>query len=370
MLVWFVRSGLPLRGDNWQNNAFFNGLLRPSSQWVFQLWKTVKCWIRNEDGGVLALHLIIGSSGFIGARLSNRLLRDGSECRFAVSKQTQDEGWVVANLTNIETLIQACAGVERVFHCAGYAHAFSSITDEDSEQHWRINFEGTRNLVEAAGRTGVQRFVFLSSVKAMAEPGEVCASEYFPGQPTTAYGQSKRAAEEAVLEAGRRYGMHVVNLRLAMVYGSGGRGNLERMGQLVRRGWFPPLPETDNHRSLIHVDDVIAAMQMAADDHRANGRTYIVAGPEAPSGRELFDTMREVLGLPRYRWSISESVLRGAARCGDGLEALFKRRALLNSEVVDRLLGSAWYSSARINRELGWRAKISLREGLREMFGC
>lgn len=56
--------------------------------------------------------------------------------------------------------------------------------------------------------------------------------------------------------------MHVVNLRLAMVYGAGGRGNLERMARLIRCGLFPPLPETGNHRSLVHVDDVVSVMRL------------------------------------------------------------------------------------------------------------
>ena len=47
-----------------------------------------------------------------------------------------------------------------------------------------------------------------------------------------------------------------------MVYGPGGRGNLERMAALVRRGWFPPLPETGNRRSLVHVSDVVAAIRL------------------------------------------------------------------------------------------------------------
>ena len=149
-----------------------------------------------------------------------------------------------------------------------------------------------------------------------------------------------------MLEAGRRYGMHVVNLRLAMVYGSGGRGNLERMGRLVQRGLFPPLPETGNHRSLVHVDDVVAAMRLVAEDDRANGRTYIVAAPEAPSGRELFDALREVLGMPPFTWAVPASALRLAGRVGDGLEAITRRRLPLDSEALERLLGSAWYSPA------------------------
>lgn len=296
--------------------------------------------------------------------------REGKKCRCLVRRPAKGDDLVVADLADIKALNEAFAGVERVFHCAGHAHAFSSLSNADAELHRRVNFEGTRNLAEAAGQAGVQRFIFLSSVKAMAEPGKVCADEDFPGQPTTAYGQSKRMAEEALLEIGARYGMHVVNLRLVMVYGAGGRGNLERMARLVRRGWFPPLPETGNHRSLVHVDDVVAAILLVGEEERASGRTYIVSGPQAPSGRQLYDTMRAALQMPPSRWSIPVSFLRLAARCGDGLERLLRRRVPLNSEALERLLDSAWYSSARIEQDLGWRAKISLEEGLRGMFEC
>ena len=315
------------------------------------------------------MDLITGATGFIGQHMACNLAKTGRPCRLLARNIQRDEGAHIVDLNDMNALLSLCSGIDCVFHCAGHAHAFSSLSDEDAQQHWRVNFEGTHNLAFAAGQAGVRRFVFLSSVKAMAEPGDVCVEEEFPGQPITAYGQSKRAAEEAVLEAGARYGMYVVNLRLVMVYGSGGRGNLERMGRLVRKGWFPPLPETGNHRSLVHVDDVVVAMRLVAEDDRASGRTYIVAGPKAPSGRELYDAMRKALGLPPCRWTVPESALRFAAHCGDGLETILKRRMPLDSEVVNRLLGSAWYSPDRIERELGWRAKVTLEEGLREMFG-
>lgn len=315
----------------------------------------------------LEVILISGSTGFVGRRFLSTVLADGLPCRTLVRQPVSDAGAFIADLADKNALTAACSGIERVFHCAGYAHAFSSFSDDDAAQHWRINFEGTRNLVEAAGQAGVRRFIFLSSVKAMAEPGAVSADEDFPGEPETAYGLAKRAAEQAVLVAGLRYGMHVVNLRLAMVYGKGGRGNLERMGRLVERGLFPPLPKTGNHRSLVHVSDVVSAMRLVADDDRAAGRTYIIASPEAPSGRALFAALRSAQGLPPCAWSVPEAMLRVAAGLGDGLESLLKRRLPLDSEVLDRLLGSAWYSPARIERELGWQAKVSLADGLSEM---
>jgi nucleoside-diphosphate-sugar epimerase len=315
------------------------------------------------------MNLISGASGFIGQRLLASLSSENIPCRVLSRTPIPSEIGVTADLADKAALLAACTGVETVFHCAGYAHAFTSLSADDTAMHWKVNFEGTQNLVDAAGRAGVKKFVFLSSVKAMAEPGNMCATESLLGDPDTAYGESKLAAEKAVLTAGRVYGMHVVNLRLAMVYGAGGRGNLERMGRLVKRRLFPPLPDTGNHRSLVHVDDVIAAIRLVADDHRATGKTYIIASPEAPSGRALFDALRVSQGLPRCTWSVPVSLLRFVANIGDGLEKLLKRRSPLNTEVLNRLLNSAWYSPAYIQDDLGWHAKVSLNDGLTEMLG-
>jgi nucleoside-diphosphate-sugar epimerase len=313
------------------------------------------------------VNLISGASGFIGKRLLRALLLEKEPCRFLSRNSVPNGMGCIADLADEFALLSACEGVHTVFHCAGYAHAFSSLSGDDAAMHWRVNFEGTRNLIEAAGKAGVKTFVFLSSVKAMAEPGNVCAAEDFSGDPETAYGQSKLAAEKVVLATGKRYGMHVVNLRLAMVYGSGGRGNLERMGLLVKRGWFPPLPETGNRRSLVHVDDVVVAMRLVADDHRAFGKTYIIASKDAPSGRSLFNALRKAQGLPNCSWSVPASLLRFLAGLSDGVEALLKRRLPFDTEVLDRLLRSAWYSPGSIEGDLGWRANVSLNDGLREM---
>lgn len=310
--------------------------------------------------------LVSGAKGFVGSRLVKALDVSGNRVSGLVRKGGGKADFV-GDLADLQSLHLACVGVKTVFHCAGYAHAFTSLGHDDVNKHWAINFEGTHNLAEVAGRSGVRIFVNLSSVKAMAEPGNGCADEDWAGLPQTDYGRAKRAAEEAVLEAGARYGMHVVNLRLAMVYGAGGRGNLERMGRLIRSGVFPPLPETCNHRSLVHVDDVVSAMRLVAKDGRANGRTYIVANHEAPSGRQLYDAIREALGLPRHTWAVPAGILMAAGRLGDWAGRLSGRRLPLDSEVVERLLGSAWYSPARIERELGWQARVSLSEGLREM---
>lgn len=304
--------------------------------------------------------LVTGAGGFIGRRLL------GEGARGLVRSASRLPGAVVGDLLDRDSLRAACTDIETVVHCAGYAHAF---TASDPDAHQRINFVGTCNLLDAAAVADVRRFIFLSSVKAMAEPGEACIDEDWPGLPETPYGQAKRAAEERVCEIGARHGMHVVNLRLAMVYGWGGRGNLERMARGIRAGWFPPLPATGNRRSLVHVDDVVAAIRLAADAPAANGRTYIVADAAAYSGSELYDTLRRALGMPPTAWRLPAPVLRLAGRLGDVGGSLLRRPLPMNAEVVERLLGSACYSPLRIERELGWRAKIALIDGVKEMLG-
>lgn len=316
---------------------------------------------------------LTGGTGFIGSRLLATFLEE-SALKVKVLLRSPETALqrttpVIGDLCEPTALSLLCEGAHTVFHCAGYAHALDDGGQDFAQMHWRVNFEGTRNLVEAAGRAGAKRFVHLSSVKAMAEPEKAQADEDWPGEPESPYGQAKRAAESAVLEAGARYGMHVVNLRLAMVYGPGSiRGNLDRMARLIQRGWFPPLPETMNHRSVVYVDDVIAAIRCAATDARANGRTYIVAEEMAYSGRRIYELLCQALGVPAKRWAVPPNLLRAAGRAGDLVGIISQHKLPLNSAVVARLLESAWYSPQRIERELGWRAAVSLPAGLTKTY--
>jgi len=302
--------------------------------------------------------LVTGATGFIG----RRLMQPGH--RALVRRAAGFTNEVIGDLRDRRSLENACRGVEVIFHCAGHAHAHGSGSDEI---HHDVNYLGVRNLLNAAGQAGVKRFVFLSSVKAMAEPGDQCVNEDWPGMPTSQYGRAKRAAEEAVFEAGETYGMHVVNLRLAMVYGRGGRGNMERLARGLRAGWFPILPDTRNRRSIVHVEDVVDSIRLVAERPESNKRTYIVADPNSYSGKDLCVAIRSVVSATGPSWTSPAWGLRFGGKVGDWAGKLLHKQMPINSEVVSRLLDSECYSPALIERELGWRAKVNLTDGLREM---
>jgi nucleoside-diphosphate-sugar epimerase len=314
-------------------------------------------------------YLISGSSGFIGQRLAQALTRANVPWHGLDRRAISPRSRLIADLNDKQRMTAACQGIHTVVHCAGYAHAFAASNEAEANKHWETNFTGTLTLAEIAAQAGVKRFIFLSSVKAMAEPGALRADESLPGEPNTAYGLAKRAAEQALFTTAERYGMTAIVLRLSMVYGKGGRGNLERMAKLVQRGLFPPLPETGNQRSLVHVDDVVSAIRHVATEPRADGQTYIVCGPDSPSGRQLFDAIRAQHQLPKCNWEIPLGALQSAARLGDGLSHLLQRPLPLTSEILGRLLESACYSNEKIARELAWHPQVGLKQGLEEMFG-
>ena len=256
-------------------------------------------------------------------------------------------------------------GVDTVFHLAGKVHALSERMGDD-EEYRRVNVEGTRLLLEGARRAGSRRFVFLSSVQAMGETAAGCLDEAAEPHPATAYGRSKLAAEALVLD-GSLGPSHTCCLRPPLVYGPGQKGNLHRMIRAVDHRFFPPLPETGNRRSMVHVQDVVEAALLAARRDEAGGRTYIVTDGRAYSSREIFDAIRRVLSRSSPRWHVPLWTLHVLARVGDGVGWLRGRRFVFDSDALEKLVGSAWYSSERISRELGYRPSRSFLEALPEI---
>ncbi len=339
--------------------------------------------------------------------------RDGPDTRSDPTRYslpaTHFPSWITADLTGDAPIVLP-PGIDTIIHLAGKAHALAEVA-QDEDDYFRINTEGTRRILEAAQRAGVRAFVLFSTVKAAGEgfaqretsggcaagacehadlqrPGEANlsplpaarAAEAIRGPvgawldescaelPDTPYGQSKRAAERLVLEGG--YVPHPVVLRPCLVYGPTPKGNLEKMITAVRRGRFPPLPEVGNRRSMVHVDDVIAAALLAAEKPAAAGQVYIVADNEPFSTRQLFEWICLAAGRRVPRWTMPLWLLQMLGRVGDGIGKLRGRRFVFDSDALAKLTGSAWYSSAKLQRELGWKPVHTLRETMGAILGA
>jgi UDP-glucose 4-epimerase len=319
---------------------------------------------------------VAGGSGFIGVKLVHALLSRGDDLvvltRAPRNRQRLWPGGSVTchrvDLTEGDgNLAEVCRGVDTVFHLAGHAHASDQDNPDAERLHRETTVRGTESLLEAAAKAGVRRFIFLSSVKAMSEGSEDCLDEATPVAATTAYGRAKLEAERLVLAAGREHSMHVCVLRLPLVYGPGNKGNIPRMIEAIDRGRFPPLPEVHNRRSMVHVDDVVKALLLTAESPAANGQVYIVTDEQVYSTREIYAAICRALGRRLPTWNVPAWLLRAGGRLGDALESITGRRMPVNHATLEKLLSSAWYSSDKIRRELGFRPTHTLYKALPQM---
>ncbi|TAL12312.1 MAG: NAD-dependent epimerase/dehydratase family protein [Nitrospirae bacterium] len=316
--------------------------------------------------------LVTGAGGFIGRHLVERLLRDGHTVRALVREAGRSGDWpatvdvVTGDVRDPQAMKAAAAGCEEVFHLAGKAHALTEVQGDEAAYR-DVNAEGTRHVLEGAVAGGARRFVLFSSVKAMGEGDDRCLDETFDGPPETPYGRSKLEAERLVGEIGRRAGLHAACLRFPLVYGPGNKGNLYKMIAAVDRGLFPPLPELGNRRSMVHVVDVVRAALLAAGQAAANGRCYIVTDGRGYSTRELYELICRALGRRIPGWQVPLWALRAMGRAGDAIGRIRGERFVFDSDALDKLAGSAWYSSEKIARELGYRPTVTFPEALPEL---
>lgn len=314
------------------------------------------------------LYLVSGASGFIGRALCAHIRQQGHRVRALLHTDTKGP-WhesLQCDLRDPELPGQMMAGVHGLFHCAGAAH-FRGLSGTQKSALWQLNVEGTRALLELARDSGVRRLVYLSSVQAAGQPGNVCATEDWQAPPDNIYGESKLAAEQLVNAAGDDGAMHACILRPALVYGPGVKGNLERMLGAVARGRMPSLPDSGKQRSMVALENLIEAAWLAMERDAAGGRTYIVCDDTGYSTRFLYESMQRALHRPLPRYTLPLFLFKLAARLGDLGNHLTDNAMPWDSAAYERLFGEARYSAASLKQELGWQPRINFEQALPSM---
>lgn len=310
--------------------------------------------------------LVTGASGFIGKSLCRRLQQSGHFVR-AQMRSPREGPWddvISFDLKNDDIPEAAFEDVNSVFHLAGKAHAVDEGPETEG-QYDVINFRGTKLLLQAAEKAHVKKFIYFSSIKAMGEGGYDAQDERAPCLPITAYGKSKLAAENEVLSYSSQF--HTCVLRPAMVYGPDNPGNLKRMIGAIKRGYFPPWPDTGNRRSMVHVEDMVEAALLAADIPVASGRTYIVTDNNIYSTRQIYIWICTLIKGKVPKWSVPLVALRVLAKVGDAITKIRGKEFPFSTIALDKLAGSAAYSCDLIMKELNYSPKWSLEDGLRQI---
>ncbi len=292
--------------------------------------------------------LVTGASGFIGRALCAQLLEEGHDVAALVRRAgSQPTGTrpLSGDLGDGARLRELVFG-ERP-ECV--VHLAAEIASQRSERKLReVNVRGTASLLDActalaaAERSAGPRFVFASTVVTGDPRGELLTEEK-PLLVQTPYGRSKQEGERLVLESG----LPAIVIRPSHVYGPGGWYESELIAHLRQPGRFAVIGTGENLWDVVHLDDVVSALVLAAE-RAAPGSTYHVVDDEPITFYDFMALTASRLGL-------------GAPRRIPAPVA----RLVAGRNAVAAAVRSARSSNRKTKRELGWRPRFpTAREGV------
>ncbi|MEA3335105.1 MAG: SDR family oxidoreductase [Chloroflexota bacterium] len=282
--------------------------------------------------------LVTGATGFVGANVVEALGRAGWQVRALRRNSSSMEALkglayepVVGDVTDPSSLLKAMAGCDAVFHVAGVTADYWS---QDTTLLYRVNVDGTRNVVEACLASGIERLVFTSSQAALGFSGDespVDESHQFNLSPGDyPYGHSKHLAEQQVL-ARVRGGLDAVIVNPSIVMGP--RDATLTNSQIILEvayGRIPLVPP--GGVNVVDACDLADGHLLALEKGRS-GEKYLLAGPNV-TNLYLASEVARVLAVQPPRGNLPRFLVGPTALALDSLARIWPRRLPISGDII------------------------------------
>ncbi len=302
--------------------------------------------------------LVTGASGFVGRALCQSLVKQGVLVHAVVrdigKAPEQTQPFCIKDIRDPIEWEDRLKGIDVVFHLAGLAHQVRLGKMEKGLKQLDVmhafNVEPTKRLAKAAEKSGVKRFVYISSIKVNGDKTErqpFCEQDV--PCPEDAYGQSKWMAEQVLV------GLQIetVIIRPPLVYGEGVKGNFCSLLRLCDTVWPLPFSCISNQRSLIYLENLVDALCLCARHPKAANRVFLVKDGKDTMTADLIRGIRQALGRFSCLFPLPTFVLR----------AVFQSLGRINA--WERISGSLQANDSQIRELLGWTPPFSQAQGLK-----
>jgi nucleoside-diphosphate-sugar epimerase len=315
-------------------------------------------------------YLITGATGFIGPHLVKKLVSDGHSCRCLVRNSSNAEvlkelgvELVEGDITRAETLKGIANGMDQVLHMATLGHMSNFTVTESMFE--AINVLGTLHIMTEALRARVQRIVHCSTVAAMGICSDVPATEESSCTPHHPYGRSKLKAEQKLLAWIVEKALPAVIIRFSMVYGPGDARDILKLTRLTKKGLFPKIGSRPKLTPLVHVDDAVKGLLLAAEKGRI-GEVYLLTNPESLPFDNIRKILQQGLAIKRFPLYIPEWAALTVASLSEKIFPLIGKTPPVSRKNIESTLADRVFSIEKAKKELGFHPQVNPEIGLRE----
>lgn len=315
--------------------------------------------------------LVTGGTGFTGKALVKRLLDDGHHVvamDYKEGVKTQElRDWgaevVIGTVTDRDCVKRCMKDVDIVLHLAA---AFREMNVPE-KHYWDVNVGGTKIMLEEAAAQKVKKFVYCSTCGVHGNVENPPANEQAPIQPADYYQQTKYEAEPIVLDYHKK-GMPCTILRPAAIYGPGDPERFFLIYKRVASGTFPMFGNGKTTYHPLYIDNLVDAFILAMKPEVGNGQAYLIADEEFVQIEDLVQRVGKAMGVtlkvPHYPvWPVIVvgHIVEKACKPFGISPPIFPRR-------VDWYRQNRAFDISKAKRELGYKAKVGLDDGLRRTY--
>jgi nucleoside-diphosphate-sugar epimerase len=310
--------------------------------------------------------LVTGASGFTGGHLCRYLVQKGYEVRALVRGTSNVDGLkkldleiAYGDVTDPDSLEKTARGIETVYHIA----ALYRQENVPRNLFWEVNVNGTKNILEASLKSGVNRFIHCSTVGVQGEISNPPAKETHPYNPGDEYQRTKMEAEKLALRFFKENELPGVIVRPVGMYGPGDTRFL-KLFRYIKNSKFIMFGSGKVLYHLTYIDDLVYGFVLCGEKREALGQIYNICGNEYTTLDQLVAIIAQALEVPVPNrrlpfWPLWTAAVLCEGICKPiGIEPPIYRRR------VDFFRKDRAFDISKAKKELGYEPMVDLKTGI------
>lgn len=310
--------------------------------------------------------LVTGGTGFTGSHLVRSLIEEGMKVRVLARPTSKtdflrnlDVEVVIGDISERDDVDRAVKGMDKVFNIAA-AFRESNLPEKT---YWAINYNGTKNILEACLKYDVSRLVHCSTIGVVSSVTAVPSDETVPYSPGDVYQQSKCEAEKEVLRFAREKKLAASVVRPCAIYGPGDM-RLLKMFRMIAKRKFYVFGSGKAFYHMVYIDDLVSGFILASEKEEAVGEVFIIGGDKYTTLNKLFRIIADEfkvnppgIHFPYKPIEVLSVLMEYAYKPLKKEPPLYRRRVAFFKK--DRA-----FNISKAKRILGYRPKVDLKKGI------